>query len=175
MNPADRECVGRAQSGDAEALADLFDRYGALLHPLALRILDDPAEADEVLFDVWLQVVRKSVTLPPRRGVASWMVSLVRERAIERRRSGRRVSNGEPYEDGPVEVMLERMDLADRAAEALALFDDHERQVLELAFYEGLTYQECAQKIGVNVREVRAWMRQAFERLRDALPAEEAA
>jgi RNA polymerase sigma-70 factor (ECF subfamily) len=177
MNPADRTCLERLQSGDAEALAELYDRYGALLHPLALRIVNDPAEADEVLYDVWLRIARRTVVFEPSRGVAVWMVSLVRERALERRRAGSGRSGGgpAPASAGPIEVVPERMELADRAVEALALFDEQERQVVELAFYDGLTQNEISSRLGASLRDVRAWTRRAFDRLHEAVPREEAA
>ena len=68
MNPADRESVERLQAGDREAFVELYDRYGGLLHPLALRITGSAAKADEALFEAWAQVVKRTVPLEPRRG-----------------------------------------------------------------------------------------------------------
>ena len=176
MNPADRECVERLQAGDQTALVELYDRYGALLHPVALRITGNAAEADEVLFEAWSQVVSRAVTLEPRRGVAAWLLALVRTRAIERRRAG--ISAGAAAQDreaGPIEVSLERMDLADRATEVIGLLDDYERQVIELAFYEGLGQNEISERMKVSVRDVKTWTRQALHRLYESLPQQEAA
>ena len=182
MNPADRESVERLQAGDREAFVELYDRYGGLLHPLALRITGNAAEADEALFEAWALVVKRTVSLEPRRGVAAWLLSLVRTRALERRRA----SSGAPRahcagDGGPIEVSHDRVDLADRATEALGLLDDYERQVIELAFYEGLTQDEISLRLHISVRDVRTWTRQGLDRLegaipsRDALPFQEAA
>jgi RNA polymerase sigma-70 factor, ECF subfamily len=176
MNPADRECVERLQAGDPEALAELYDRYGALLHPLALRITGNAAEADEALYEAWMQVVRRSVPFDPRRGTAAWLLSIVRARALERRRATAAKGGGAPAPDeGTIEVVAERVELADRAIEALGLFDDHERKVLELAFYDGLTQNEISSMLSVSLRDVRMWTRQGLDRLHAAHPQQEAA
>ena len=176
MNPADRECVERLQAGDQAALVELYDRYGALLHPVALRITGNAAEADEVLFEAWSQVVKRAVPFEPRRGVAAWLLSLVRTRAIDRRRAGLNAGTAaQDRESGPIEVSLERMDLADRATEAIGLLDDYERQAIELAFYEGLGQNEISERMQVSVRDVKTWTLQGLHRLYEAMPQQEAA
>ena len=176
MNPADRECIERLQAGDPAALGELYDRYAALLHPLALRITGSAAEADEALFEAWMQVVRRSVPFDPRRGAAAWLLSIVRTRALERRHS--KAGRGAGVTDGgggPIEVAAERVDLADRAIEALGLCDEQERQVLELAFFDGLSQNEISSRMGVSLRDVRVWTREGLERLHAAHPRQEAA
>jgi RNA polymerase sigma-70 factor (ECF subfamily) len=176
MNPADRECVERIQAGDQAALADLYDRYAALLHPLALRITGDAASADEVLFETWMQVVRRSVPFEPRRSVAATLLSVVRTRALERRQGGAKPEAANKAGDsGPIEVSPERMELADRAAEALGPFDATELEALELAFYDGLTQTEIALRHSVSVTEIQKLTRQGLERLQAATPKQEAA
>ncbi len=177
MNPADRECVQRLQAGDQGALAELYDRYGALLHPLALRITGDAAAADEVLFETWMQVIRRSVPFEPRRGVAAPLLSVVRTRALERRRANATQggSRAPAPDNGPIEVTPERMELADRAIEVLGVFDAQEREALELAFYDGLTQSEIVARLGVSAAQVRTWTRQGLDRLQAATPRQEAA
>ena len=176
MNPADRECVERLQAGDEQALTELFDRYAALLHPLALRITGNAAEADDALFEAWMQVVRRAVPFEPRRGAAAWLLSLVRARALEHRRASAGMKHATATADGgPIEVSPDRVDLAERATETLGLLDDYERQVLELAFYDGLTQTEISMRLQVSVRDVKAWTRQGLDRLQQALPQQEAA
>lgn len=176
MNPADRECIERLQAGDQGALAELYDRYGALLHPLALRITGNARTADEVLFETWMLVVRRSVPFEARRGVAAQLLSLVRARALERKHAAPpQADSGASDGDGPIEVGPERMELAERAVEALGLFEIQERQALELAFYEGLTQTETSVRFGVNVAQVRTWTRQGLDRLQAAVPRQEAA
>ena len=67
------------------------------------------------------------------------------------------------------------MDLADRATEVIGLLDDYERQVIELAFYEGLGQNEISERMKVSVRDVKTWTRQALHRLYESLPQQEAA
>jgi RNA polymerase sigma-70 factor, ECF subfamily len=176
MSPADRECIERLQAGDRDALAELYDRYGALLHPLALRITGNAAEADEALYEAWMLVVRRSVPFDPRRGAAAWLLSIVRKRALERRRANAKKTHAPSASDeGTIEVVPERIELADRAVEALGLFDAKERQALELAYYDGLTQNEISSKMGVSLRDVRTWTRQGLDRLHAAHPQQEAA
>jgi len=177
MNPADRECLERLQAGDQAALAELFDRYAALMHPLALRILGNAAQADEVLLEVWTLVLRRAVRFEPSRGVASWLVSLVRTRSFEHRRNGWVQGAVVPSsgEDGPLEVSAERVDLADRATEVFANCDESERRVLELAFYEGLTQSEISSRLGASLSDVRNWTLKGLDRLQAVTPRQEAA
>jgi RNA polymerase sigma-70 factor (ECF subfamily) len=175
MSPADRECVERLQAGDRDALAEMYDRYAALLHPLALRITGNAAEADEAMYEAWMLVARRSVPFDPRRGAAAWLLSIVRKRALEHRSNARKAHAVPAADEGTIEVVSERIELADRAVEALGLFDAKERQALELAFYDGLTQSEISSKMGVSLRDVKTWTRQGLDRLHAAHPQQEAA
>src|SRR5258708_34110359 len=86
MHPADRDCVERLQAGDRAALGELYDRYAALLHPLALRITGSAAEADEALFEAWVQVCRRAVPIGPRGSGATWPLADVARAAAGPRR-----------------------------------------------------------------------------------------
>lgn len=175
MTSVDRECVERVQAGDPAALADLYDRHAALLHPLALRITGNAADADEALFEAWLQVCQRSVSFGAGGSVAGWLLSLVRERSLARRRAEGSQSGDGAGPSGPIEVSPERVDLAERATEALGLLDDHERAVLELAYFDGLTQTETAERLGANPSDVMKWTRDGLGHLSAALPGEEAA
>ena len=84
----DLRCLLRLEAGDAQALAELYDRYTPLLFPLARRILRSTADAEDALQDVWLQVWKRSATYDPRRGsVAAWLLMVTRSRALDRYRS----------------------------------------------------------------------------------------
>jgi len=175
MTAADRECLERLQSGDATALAELYDRHAALLYALALRITGNATEAEEALLEAWLQVVRKTAPFDPQIGLTAWLVRLVRTRALERRRNGSRLDVRPAAGGGPIEVTPEHVELTEAATVALGLLDDHERQVLELAFLDGLTQNEISGKMGVSMRDVKVWMRQALDRLDAGMPAQQEA
>jgi RNA polymerase sigma-70 factor, ECF subfamily len=92
-NAADAELVRRIATGDRDALAGLYDRHSRPLYSTALRILNDPAEAQDVVHDAFITLWKKSVEFQPERGTAfGWAVTLVRNRAIDRLRTRRRRS-----------------------------------------------------------------------------------
>jgi len=180
MSTADRDSLERLQAGDLTALADLYDRYATLLHPVALRITGDAQDADEAVFDTFLVIAGRTVPCEPRRAVAAWLVSLVRAHAIERMRARR----GQPAapaagmpSTAPVEVSPERVALNDEATEALAELEAEERRALDLAFFDGLTREEIAGRTGSTPDAVATCIRTGLERLSACLrqPREEAA
>jgi RNA polymerase sigma-70 factor (ECF subfamily) len=178
MSTADRDSLARLQSGDLTALAELYDRYAALLHPVALRITGDGQAADEAVFDTFLTVARRTVAYEPRRAVAGWLVSLVRAHAMERRAQARgHAAGAAPASDGPVGVSAERVALSDEAAEALAGLEAEERRTLDLAFFDGLTRDDIAGRTATSPAQVAARIHAGMERLCAHLagPREEAA
>ncbi len=177
----DRECLERVQNGDTQALAELYDRYTPLLYPVVMRILRSGAEAEDVLQEAWLQVWKRATTFDPRRGsVAAWLLTVARTRALDRYRSraarGRAEAKVDPEPlnaapDPPVEAV--RGQLGERVREALATLEPRQREVLEIAYFQGLSQSEIAEKIGAPLGTVKSWTRQALMRLRDLLPQEE--
>jgi len=165
MSTADRDSLGRLQAGDLTALAELYDRYVALLHPVALRITGDAQSADAAVFDTWIAVARRAVPYEPRRAVAAWLVSLVRAHAMERRQSARGAAAATPASHAPVEVSPERVALHDEAAEALGGLEPEERRALDLAFFDGMSRDEIAGRTAASPGEVSERIRMGMERL----------
>jgi RNA polymerase sigma-70 factor, ECF subfamily len=161
--------VRRLQSGDPDALAQLYDAYAGVVGALAQRILRDAAEAEEVVQEVFMQAWRQAGRFDPRRGtLAAWLVTMSRSRALDRvrRRAVRRESSEEdapPASSGPG---LEGR-LAVRAA--LTTLSPDQRLALELAFYDGLTHAEIAHRLGQPLGTIKTRIRTAMLRLRDAL------
>ena len=166
--PHDQECLQRVQAGDAEALAELYDRFTPLLFGLALRIARDAAAAEGALEAAWLHVWRRAATYDPRRGsVAAWLAMIVRERSLERLRSGgARLAAGSPDSGAGAPF-------SNGAGEAVAQLEPRPREVLELAYFEGLPEGEIATRLGVGAEAVRSWTRQGLTQLRDLLPQED--
>ena len=178
---ADRDCLARIQAGDARALAELYDRYTPLLYPVALRILRRPADAEDALQDAWLQVWKRAETFDPRRGsVAAWLLTVARTRALDRYRSLSSRDRAEAKVDpepvntpvGPA-AAAEREQLGERVRDALSRLDDKQRQVLEIAYFQGLSQTEIADAVGAPLGTVKSWTRQGLSRLRELLPQEE--
>jgi RNA polymerase sigma-70 factor, ECF subfamily len=183
MNEQERDlqCILRLQAGDQRALGELYDRYTPLLYPVALRILRSASDAEDVLQEAWLQVWKRVVTYDPRRGtVAAWLLTVTRSRALDRYRSlssRKRAENEENFEPqqpapGPSNMSLHN-ELHDRVQNALDALQPKQREVLEIAYFEGLSQSEIADRLGAPLGTVKSWTRQGLMRLRELLPKEE--
>ncbi len=177
----DLQCLTRLQAGDREALEELYDRYTPLLYPLALRILRSAADAEDVVQEVWVQVWKRVATYDPRRGsLAAWLVTVARTRALDKYRSmsSRRKAESKVDPD-PVAPAVDpstsaaHRQLSEKVRGALGQLAPQQRQVLEVAYFEGLSQSEIAERMNAPLGTVKSWTRQALMRLRELLPQEE--
>ena len=168
-----------------EALAELYDRYAPTLLALCRRVLDNAADAEDVLQEVFVQVWNRADRYDPARSsVSTWLVLIARSRAIDRLRSRRVVERTqEPSQDGEgglagaytspdaVEnvLMQERHERVRREMEALPV---EQRQVLEMAYYQGLSQTEIAAAAGLPLGTVKTRTLLAMKKLRNALRPE---
>jgi len=179
----DLALLQRVQSGDEAALAEMYDRYTPLLYPLALRILRSPADAEDAIQDAWMQVWKRSATYDRQRGtVGAWLVTVARTRALDRWRSMASRSRAEGAVDP--EPTTPQVDPAANAAsgqigtrvrDALSQLQPQQRQVLEIAYFEGLSQSEIAERLRTPLGTVKSWTRQGLMRLRELIPHEELA
>ena len=171
--------IERAARGEEAALAGLYDGTVAVVHGLVLRILRDPALAEEVTGDVYLQVWHQAVRYDPTRGAPlSWLLTVARSRAIDRLRSARaEAERAAPLRDaldvasedaGPEESssLQERRRLV-RAA--LATLAPEQRAALELAYFGGLSHSEIARRLGEPLGTVKTRIRLAMTKVRQLL------
>jgi RNA polymerase sigma-70 factor (ECF subfamily) len=172
-----RELIEQMAVGHLPALERLYDGHAHLVFPLALRILRNQADAEEVTQEVFLQVWREASRYDPARGTPqAWIVMLARARAIDKLRAVRRLGDHrrEAANVGRTEVPSAR-GTADQVADrqlvlgVLANLSSAERQMLELAYYEGLTQTEIAARTGVPLGTVKTRIRMGLEQLRTAL------
>ena len=177
----DLVCLLKIQSGDSRALAELYDRYTPLLYPVVHRILRTAADAEDALQEAWLQVWRRSATYDANRGpVAAWLLTLARSRALDRyrSRSTRQLAESkvDPEPQGapadPASTAVQGQ-LGDRVRAALARLTPQQRQVLEIAYFEGHSQSEVAERLQAPLGTVKSWTRQGLARLRELLPQEE--
>jgi len=176
--------IGGRGEGDGtamSAIAELYDRYASTLFPLALRIVRDRAEAEDVVHDAFVTVSDRAAQYTAERGsVVAWLVTLVRNLSIDRtRRRDRRgalardVLAHEPVAaaDGP-DVLT--ADAAERAKvrRALAALPEAQRSTLEVAFFEGLSYPEIAARENVPLGTIKSRAARAIVALREALERE---
>lgn len=174
----DAELLARIAAGDLTAVGAIYDRYAATMFPVALRILRNRSEAEDVLHDAFVLVGERAGQYVPDRGtVAAWLVTLVRNLAIDRtrRRDRRAVLGREVLAHEPTEAPLSPEAQVVAAAESarlravLAILPEAQRATLEVAFFEGLTYPEIAAREGVPLGTIKSRAARAMATLREAL------
>jgi RNA polymerase sigma-70 factor (ECF subfamily) len=178
---SDAELLGLLSGGDLDAAAALYDRYAPMLLALALRIVRDRAEAEDVLHDAFVTVHDRAAQYSVDRGsVVAWLVTLVRNLSIDRvrrreRRGGilRRAGREEaPPGQRPPDAQLSDATVRARVRRALATLPDIQRQTLEVCFFEGLSYPEIATREGVALGTIKSRAARALASLRSALEQE---
>ena len=173
----DEALLALAAHEDEGALAELYDRYGRVAYGLALRIVRDPALAEDAVQEAFLTLWRTATSFRSDRAKPStWILTLVHRRAVdvvrreERRRAAPLETSEEPEAYGP--ATDEEIELTDRrriVQEALRQLPDDQREALELAYYGGLTQSELAERLSVPLGTIKSRMFTGLRRLRDLL------
>ena len=176
---ADRASVARIARGDQSAFAELYDRHVRLVYSLALRILQNGADAEDIVQEVFAQVWAQAGRYDASRGaVAAWMLTLTRSRAIDKLRAKRArpeaaadASAAESVVDlaAAQDLDLLSAEQVTRLQRALKELPDAQRTALELAYCEDLTHVEVAARLGEPLGTVKTRIRQAVMKLREAL------
>jgi RNA polymerase sigma-70 factor (ECF subfamily) len=171
--------VERVAAGDQSALSELYDATNRLIYSLVLRVLVDMSSAEEVLIDVYTQVWRQAASYDANRGAPlAWMATIARSRSIDRLRSGwqdlRRKESIDVLGDTPANVASpeETAAASERqkfVREAMNLLTPEQRQVIELAYYSGLSHSEIAEKLNQPLGTVKTRTRLGMMKLREAL------
>ncbi len=179
---ANAALIRRMAGGDRDALAELYDNLSRPLYATARHILNDAAEAQDVVHDVFLSLWDNAASFDSGRGAAfSWAVTLTRNRAIDRLRTranrarllGSSIPEDLGYELGSGGIGGdERAELGDRASavrSAITQLPPEQQRALELAFFSGLTQKEIADKLSEPIGTVKARIRRGLIKLRDLL------
>jgi RNA polymerase sigma-70 factor (ECF subfamily) len=172
--------LGRIATQDLEALNEFYDQTARPLFAIACRMLGNPADAEEVLQDVFVQIWNKASQFDPLLGHPfQWVVALTRNRCIDRLRARQRrlrimvETPAEPELEQAVEIhhldpALGENDLAAIQGVVNQLPPD-QREAIEMAFFGGLTHQEIAASLKQPLGTVKARIRRGMLRLRDDL------
>jgi RNA polymerase sigma factor (sigma-70 family) len=174
--------VARVAAGDESALAALYDRFGALVHGIALRVTCERGLAEEVTQDVFVSLWQRPEAVDPTRGsVRTWLATVAHRRAVDRVRSTERarardrVSAIEEDAAEPVDV-AETVASAERARRVWAAVDalpEAQRAAVRLAYAEGRSYREVADQLDLPEGTAKSRLRLGLRRLAELL-AEEA-
>lgn len=180
----DASLAQRIRSGDREALGDLYDRYASVALATALRVVSDRQRAEDVVHDAFLAVWRKIDRFDPARGtLRAWLLTVVRNRAIDRIRADRvgpdidELDEQSLLSSGPNptwDEAIQRLS-AGRLRAAVDALPAEQRTAIELAYFGGRTYREIAVLTGVPQGTANGRLRLALARLRDTLAGTEAA
>lgn len=181
VTPSDRSLVERMARGDESAAAVLFDRYAKTLYGVALQILGDTAEAEEVVLDAFMQVWRDALRYDPSRGsLVAWLIMIGRSRALDgvrararRERAIERFGSGMPLAalggtHDPSQA-TEDEERRRRVTAALSALPAEQREPIELAFFEGLSHSEIAARLQTPLGTVKTRVRSGMQKLRDSL------
>jgi RNA polymerase sigma-70 factor (ECF subfamily) len=164
--------------GDQQAMSALYDATNRLVYGLVLRILSDPGTAEEVLLDVYMQVWRQAAAYDEKRGgPLAWLTTVARSRAIDRLRSGKqRQQREEPLEfadnhssSTDVEADAYASEMRVRVRAALDGLSPEQREVIELAYYSGMSHSEIALKLNQPLGTVKTRTRLGMIKLRETL------
>ena len=184
VSDQDRGLLERVARGDESALAILYDRYSGPLYALAFRMTAERADAEEVVLDAFQQAWRDAGRFREERGsVAAWLTMICRSRALDlirargrRDRAVTRAANASP-EDAPAmgrgpDPTGQGVEGGERSRLIAAALDELspvQRQAIELAFFEGLSHSEIADRLGEPLGTIKTRVRLGMQKLRDAL------
>jgi RNA polymerase sigma-70 factor (ECF subfamily) len=173
LSPLDHELLAAASNGSVDSLAQLYDRYAPLLLGVARRLLPDPAAAEDLVHDVFLEAWRNADSYVAQRGsVRTWLLVRLRSRALDRLRADqvrsrkREPGMGTALVAEPAHDELLRSPDRRRVIEALAQLDVQQRETLELAYFEGLSAREIAERTQAPIGTVKSRIAGGLARLR---------
>ncbi len=173
-----RFLIERVSEGDLEAFAKLYDLTAPLVFGVALKVLRERSWAEDVTQEAYLQIFNQAGNFEPSEGsVTGWVATIAHRRAVDavrRAEARRRRERSQPVAPAvdetsePVVLQDERR----RVNVALGSLSDLQREAIELAYYEGLTYREVAERLDAPLGTIKTRMRDGLRRLRSILGAE---
>jgi RNA polymerase sigma factor (sigma-70 family) len=181
---SDEALVAQIARGDEQALSAFYDRFGRIVFSLALRVVRNAQVAEEATQEAFLAVWRSADEYRASRGSArTWLLTIAHRRAVDRvRYEQRRVAANEPLDDTTQAQIRQTLPSAEdeawvafereRLVRALAQIPDAERELIELAYFDGYTQSQLAERLGLPLGTVKRRTFTGLRRLRELLEAE---
>lgn len=179
LGEPDPALAERLKQRDPRAMAELYDRYSRLVYSLILRIVRDSGVAEDLTQETFLRVWNRVRAFDSERGaLGPWLMAVARNRAIDYLRSadGRMAHNAHEIADSDTPVLFANLekeliasDQARRIRSALDKLNANQRAVIELAYFEGFSQTEMAEKMGQPLGTIKTWTRMALRALRGDL------
>jgi len=172
------ELLRRVARQDVEAFAAFYDSTRARVFGLVTRVLRDPGYSEETTQDIYLQVWRSAANYDPAAGSPlAWLMTLAHRRAVDRVRSEQAASQresryGAANVDRPSDLVADSVILRDerrQVADCLGSLTDTQREAIQLAYYDGLTYVQVSERLSANLATIKSRMRDAIRGLRRCL------
>jgi len=172
---SDLALVKAIGSGDQSAMAALYDRYSSIVYSVALRVLQDTGAAEDVLQDIFMQLWRNPGAFDANRGnMAAWLAVIARHRAIDtlrRRRPENSLEDVVVVVESDLASATDRARAMDKVRGAIQVMSPPQRSALEMAYFEGLTHVEIAEKTGEPLGTIKTRIRAGLLSLRKVLAA----
>ena len=169
---SDLALVTAVRAGDESAMATLYDRYSSIVYSVALRVLQDPGAAEDVLQDIFMQLWRTPAAFDSSRGnMAAWLAVISRNRAIDvlrRRRPESDIEDVVLFIQPDLASEADRARAMDKVRGALQAMPGPQRSALEMAYFEGLSHAEIAEKTGEPLGTIKTRIRTGLLTLRKA-------
>jgi RNA polymerase sigma-70 factor (ECF subfamily) len=171
----DATLLAQVRTGNEPAMASLFDRYSKIVYSVALRVLRDPAAAEDVLQEIFMQVWRNPDGFVASRGsLGGWLAVVSRNRSIDalrRKRPTEDIDDIALASDYNLADEAERNNMMEKAKIVIHQLPAEQRKTLEMAFFDGLTHSEIAEMTGDPLGTVKTRIRSALTTLRKAFTA----
>ena len=170
---SDLALVTAIRSGDQSAMAALYDRYSSIVYAVALRVLQDTGAAEDVLQDIFMQLWRHPGAFDASRGnMAAWLAVIARHRAIDalrRRRPENDIADVIVSVEPDFASDADRSRAMEKVRGALNTMPPPQKSALEMAYFEGLTHSEIAEKTGEPLGTIKTRIRTGLLSLRKVL------
>lgn len=182
VNASDEELMTAIQEKRPQALAVLYDRYGAVLKALTMRIVHNEAEAEDLLMEIYMEIWHQAPHYSPDKGrPISWLVTMTRRRAIDRLRKRQSYHRAEErfqqetesqpssWLKNPVDMDVEIQDLRGVLARILASLPPNQQQAIRLAYYRGMSQREIAAFTGTPLGTIKTRLELGLRKLAGAI------